>query len=255
LLTSTKILPVNPENPERNIVYEAGRILKGGGIVSFPTETVYALAADAYNQETVAKIYRIKRRDRSKPLSVFLRDADEARRVVDHVSRDAQKLMDKYWPGPLTLVFKCTTCKLAVVLGKGNKLGIRVSPSKLIDRLLDVYKVPLTATSANISGKKSCVAANRVHYFFNGRIELILDGGRSAVFLPSTVLDVSGERVVLLRAGHIPVEEIKKIVPRMVIPQDAYPDDCPEKEKVASLAENSSSSITSEEDDSRFNRI
>jgi L-threonylcarbamoyladenylate synthase len=256
LLTSTKILPVNPENPERNIVYEAGRILKGGGIVSFPTETVYALAADAYNQETVAKIYRIKRRDRSKPLSVFLRDADEARRVVDHVSRDAQKLMDKYWPGPLTLVFKCNTCKLSVVLGKGNKLGIRVSPTKLIDRLLDACKVPFTATSANISGKKSCVAANRVHYFFNGRIDLILDGGRSTVFLPSTVLDVSGERVVLLRAGHIPIEEIKQMVPRMVIPQDAHPDDCPQKEKVVSLAEHPSSSLTTEEeDDARFNRI
>jgi L-threonylcarbamoyladenylate synthase len=256
LLISTRTLPVNPENPERNTVYEAGRILKGGGIVSFPTETVYALAADAYNQETVAKIYRIKRRDRSKPLSVFLKDADEARKVVDQVSRDAQKLMDQYWPGPLTLVFKCTSCKLGVVLGKGNKLGIRVSPSKLIDRLLDICKVPLTATSANISGKKSCVAANRVHYFFNGRIELILDGGRSTVFLPSTVLDVSGERVVLLRAGHIPVEEIKKMVPRIVIPQDAYPVDCPQKEKVGSLAELPSSSVaTEEEDDSRFNRI
>jgi L-threonylcarbamoyladenylate synthase len=256
LLISTKILPVNPENPERNALYEAGRILKGKGIVSFPTETVYALGADAYNQETVAKIYRIKRRDRSKPLSVFLRDAGEARKVVDHVSRDAQKLMDKYWPGPLTLVFKCTTSKLCVVLGKGNKLGIRVSPSKLIDRLLDVCKVPLTATSANISGKKSCVAANRVHYFFNGRIDLILDGGRSTVFLPSTVLDVSGEQVILLRAGHIPIEEIKKIVPRIVIPQDAYPVDCPEKEKVGSLTELPSSPITTEEEnDARFNRI
>jgi len=256
LLTSTKILMVNPENPERNVLFEAGRILKGRGIVSFPTETVYALSADAYNQEMVAKIYRIKRRDRSKPLSIFLRDADEARRVVDYISPDAQKLMEKYWPGPLTLVFKSTSPKLSVVLGQGNKLGIRVSPSKLIDRLLDVCKVPLTATSANISGKKSCVAANRVHYFFNGRIDLILDGGRSSVFLPSTVLDVSGEQVTLLRAGHIPIEDIKKIVHQVIIPKDAYPVDCPEKARVSSVAEFPSSPLTTEEEeDARFNRI
>jgi L-threonylcarbamoyladenylate synthase len=256
LLTSTKILMANPENPEKNVLYEAGRILKGRGIVSFPTETVYALSADAYNQEMVAKIYRIKRRDRSKPLSIFLRDADEARRVVDYVSPDAQKLMEKYWPGPLTLVFKSTSPKLSVVLGKGNKLGIRVSPCKLIDRLLDICKVPLTATSANISGKKSCVAANRVHYFFNGRIDLILDGGRSCVFLPSTVLDVSGEQVTLLRAGHIPIEDIKKIVRQVIIPKDAYPVDCPEKARVGSVAEFPSSPLaTEEEEDNRFNRI
>ncbi len=256
MLIGTKILMVNPENPEKNVLYEAGRILKGRGIVSFPTETVYALGADAYNQEMVAKIYRIKRRDRSKPLSVFLRDADEARKVVDYVSRNAQKLMDKYWPGPLTLVFKCTSPKLSVVLGKGSKLGVRVSPSKLIDRLLDVCKFPLTATSANISGKKSCVAANRVHYFFNGRIDLILDGGRSTVFLPSTVLDVSGEQVTLLRAGHIPIEEIKKIVPRIIIPKETFTVDCPEKARVSSIAEFPSSPLTTEEeDDNRFNRI
>jgi L-threonylcarbamoyladenylate synthase len=237
LLINTKILLVNPENPEKNVVSETARIIKCGGIVSFPTETVYALGADAYKQEMVAKIYRIKRRDRSKPISVFLRDANDACKIVDSVSKDAKKLMDKYWPGPLTLVFKCTSCKLSLVLGKGDKLGIRVSPSKLIARLLDASRVPITATSANISGKKSCIAANRVHYFFNGRIDLILDGGRSTVFLPSTVLDVSGERVALLRAGHIPIEEIKKLVPKIIIPKENHPSDCPKRVEVSSLSE------------------
>jgi tRNA threonylcarbamoyl adenosine modification protein (Sua5/YciO/YrdC/YwlC family) len=236
LLINTKILLVNPENPEKNVVHEAARILKGGGIVSFPTETVYALGADAYNQAMVAKIYRIKRRDRSRPLSVFLRDADDARKVVDYVSKDAEKLMKKFWPGPLTLVFKSTYPKLSLVLGKGDKLGIRVSPSKLIARILDACRVPVTATSANISGKKSCVAANRVHYFFNGRIDLILDGGRSSVFLPSTVLDVSGQRVTLLRLGHIPLEEIKKVVPKIIIPDDQAFSNCQEEIKPITLS-------------------
>jgi L-threonylcarbamoyladenylate synthase len=236
-LINTKILLVNPENPEKNVVSEAARILKGGGIVSFPTETVYALGADAYNQALVAKIYRIKRRDRSKPLSVFLRDADDARKVVDFVSKDAEKLMEKFWPGPLTLVFKCTLPKLSLVLCKSDKLGIRVSPSKLVARLLDACRVPITATSANISGKKSCVAANRVHYFFNGRIDLILDGGRSTVFLPSTVLDVSGKEVSLLRLGHIPIEEIKKVVPKIRIPDEETHLNCPEEVKASSLPE------------------
>ncbi|MGB8658103.1 MAG: L-threonylcarbamoyladenylate synthase [Candidatus Zixiibacteriota bacterium] len=237
MLINTKTLLVNPENPEKNIVSEAARILKGGGIVSFPTETVYALGADAYNQEMVAKIYRIKRRDRSKPLSVFLKDAEDARKVVDFVSEDAEKLMEEFWPGPLTLVFKSTRPKLSLVLGKGDKLGIRVSPSKLIARLLDAARIPITATSANISGKKSCVAANRVLYFFNGRIDLILDGGKSSVFLPSTVLDVSGQEVSLLRLGHIPIEEIKTLVPKVRIPeQEARPADCEEQTKVTPVS-------------------
>jgi hypothetical protein len=100
-------------------------------------------------------------------------------------------------------------------------------------------RAPLTATSANISGKKSCVAANRVFYFFNGRIDLILDGGKSKVFLPSTVLDVSGEEVSLIRQGHIPIEEIKKVVSKIRIPEEETPDrNCQEEVKVGSVSEN-----------------
>ena len=239
MLIKTKILLVNPENPEKNVISEAAKILTNGGIVSFPTETVYALGANAYNQEMVAKIYRIKRRDRSKPLSVFLKGAKDARKVVDFVSPDAEKLMEKFWPGPLTLVFKSTYPKLSVVLAKGNKLGIRVSPSKFIARLLDAVRVPITATSSNISGKKSCVAANRVFYFFNGRIDLILDGGKSKVFLPSTVLDVSTDEVSLIRLGHIPVDEIKKLVPKIRIPEEEPHNPNSQKEvKVGSVFEN-----------------
>jgi L-threonylcarbamoyladenylate synthase len=228
----------NQENPDKNAISEAAKIIKGGGIVSFPTETVYALGADAYNEEMVAKIYRIKRRDRSKAFSVFLKGAQHARSVVDFVSRDAEKLMKEFWPGPLTLVFKCSNPKLSVVLAKGDKLGVRVSPTKLIVQLLEETGSPITATSANISGKKSCVAANRVFYFFNGRIELILDGGKSNVFLPSTVLDVSGDEVSLIRLGHIPVDEIRKVVPKIRVPEEENPDSkCREEVKVGSVPE------------------
>jgi L-threonylcarbamoyladenylate synthase len=220
LLTKTKISVVDQENPEEGTVAEAAKALRNGGIVSFPTETVYALGADAYNADTVAKIYRIKRRDRSKPLSVFLRSAEDAQKVVDCASPEAQMLMEKFWPGPLTLVFKCTDPKLSLVLAKGEKLGIRVSPSRLVSRLLDEAGVPITATSANISGKKSCVAANRVFYFFNGRIDMILDGGKSKVFLPSTVLDVCEDEISLIRLGHIPLDDIRKVVPEIRIPEE-----------------------------------
>jgi len=220
LLVNTKVLLVDPEKPDKKTTDETTKILRGGGIVSFPTETVYALGGDAYNQEVVAKIYRIKRRDRSKTFSVFLKDASEVRKVVDFISEDAQKLMEKFLPGPLTLVFKSSSSKLSFVLAGGNRLGIRVSPSKLVYRILDEARVPITATSANISGKKSCIAANRVFYFFNGRVDLILDGGKSKIFLPSTVLDVSSEEVSLLRLGSIPVEEIKAVVPKLKVMEE-----------------------------------
>jgi L-threonylcarbamoyladenylate synthase len=238
LLIKTKVLLGNQDHPDKSVISDAARVIGNGGIVSFPTETVYALGADAYNEEMVAKIYRIKRRDRSKSISVFLKGAEQTKRVVDCVSPDAEKLMDKFWPGPLTLVFKCTSSKLCVVLAKGDKLGVRVSPSNLIARLLDETGVPITATSANISGKKSCVAANRVFYFFNGRVELIIDGGKSNVFLPSTVLDVSDEETSLIRLGHIPVEEIKKVVPNLRIPEEENTKDgCKEEVKVAAVSE------------------
>ena len=237
MLIKTKILLADPEEPPKKEAQESARIVKSGGIVSFPTETVYALGGDAYNQEVVARIYRIKRRDRSKPLSVFLKDAREVRKVVDFISQDAQKLMEKFWPGPLTLVFKSSSPKLSWVLAGGDKLGIRVSPSKLVNRILEEARVPITATSANPSGKKSCVAANRVFYFFNGRIDLILDGGKSKVFLPSTVLDVSSEEVSLIRPGHIPVEEIKKVVPELTIPEECIDNAGCQEVKVGTVSE------------------
>ncbi len=239
MLIKTKILLADPEEPPKKEAQESARILRAGGIVSFPTETVYALGGDAYNQEVVARIYRIKRRDRSKPLSVFLKDAREVRKVVDFISPDAQKLMERFWPGPLTLVFKSNCTKLSWVLAGGDKLGIRVSPSKLVNRILEEARVPITATSANPSGKKSCVAANRVFYFFNGRVDLILDGGKSKVFLPSTVLDVSSEKVSLIRPGHIPVEEIKKVVPELTIPEECIDNTGCQEVKVGTVSENS----------------
>ncbi len=157
--------------------------------------------------------------------------------MVDFISQDAQKLMERFWPGPLTLVFKSSSPRLSWVLAGGDKLGIRVSPSKLVSRILEEARVPITATSANPSGKKSCVAANRVFYFFNGRIDLILDGGKSKVFLPSTVLDVSGEEVSLIRQGHIPLEEIKKVVPGLRIPEECLDDAGCQEVKVGSATE------------------
>jgi L-threonylcarbamoyladenylate synthase len=126
-----------------------------------------------------------------------------------------------------------------LVLAQGDKLGVRVSPSQLVARLLDAAQVPITATSSNISGKKSCVAANRVFYFFNGRIDLILDRGKAKVFLPSTVLDVSTDEVSLIRLGHIPLEEIKKVVPKIKIPEGEPHDNAnPQQVKVDSVPEN-----------------
>jgi L-threonylcarbamoyladenylate synthase len=238
LLIKTNILLGNQDNPDEGVISDAAKVIRGGGIVSFPTETVYALGADAYNEEMVAKIYRIKRRDRSRAISVFLKGAEHTQSIVDCVSPDAEKLMDKFWPGPLTLVFKCTSSKLCLVLAKGDKLGVRVSPSNLIARILDETGVPITATSANISGKKSCVVADRVFYFFNGRVEMIIDGGKSNVFLPSTVLDVSGEETSLIRLGHIPVDQIQKVVPKLRIPEEENPkEDCKEEVKVGAISE------------------
>jgi L-threonylcarbamoyladenylate synthase len=214
----TEIVTVNPYKIENSVLKRATQIIKEGGVVSFPTETVYALGADACNLEAVKKVYKLKKRERNKPLSMFVRTIHEVKELVERITPEVEKLMKSFWPGPLTLIFQTSRRELAPILCGGNKLGLRISSSPLIQTLLESSEKYLTATSANVSGKRSCLYASQVFYFFTGRIELILDGGKSATAYTSTILDVSGEEVVCLRKGLVPLERIKEIVPEIKFP-------------------------------------
>ncbi len=209
----TEILKLYKEKQLKKILRQATEVIKKGGVVAFPTETVYALGADAMNKDAVKKIFRLKKREANKPIAIFLLKPEELSKFVKVVTSPAKRLMKNFWPGPLTLIFKSKPGKLTHLIGKEEKIGIRVSSSKIVQSLLRQTRTLLTATSANLSGLKGSLSAFEVLEDFGGKIALILDGGPSEEVAPSSVVDVCGDVPILIREGRISFEEIKKVAP------------------------------------------
>jgi L-threonylcarbamoyladenylate synthase len=216
-MINTKLHKINPDRPDERLIRMAADIIKKGGIVAFPTETVYALGVDAYNKDAVKRIYKLKKRDPKNPLSIFLKSPEEVSEYIKKVRPVAEFLMREFWAGPLTLIFNSDYEKLSHLMGGSNKLGVRVSSHKLVNVLLARCGVPLTATSANVSGRRSCSSASAARYYFNNRIELVLDGGRSNCPFPSSVVDLTSEDMLLLRQGAISLSQIRKVAPQIKV--------------------------------------
>jgi len=216
-MLKTKINKIDPQNPDPKILGEATEIIKSGGIVGLPTDTVYGLGADAFNQEAVDKIYKIKRRDRKNPVAVFIDDPEKVEEYVDKINLAGRLMIEKFWPGPLTLVFKSSDERLLHLMGGANRLGIRIAPNKLLSSIIEETGVPITSTSANVSGRRILATASGVRYYFNGRIELILDAGKSPERFPSTVVDISSDQIFLNRPGALRLEKIRKVFPQIKI--------------------------------------
>lgn len=218
-MIQTKLFKINLDRPDERLIRMAVDTIEKGGVVAFGTETVYALGADAFNKEAVKKIYRMKKRDPQNPLSIFVKGPQEVTEYV-HKSRPVSEfLMKEFWPGPLTLIFESKYEPLSHVMAGSNKLGVMVSSHNLVNVLLARCGVPLTATSANVSGRRSCTSASAVRYYFNNRIELILDCGRSNCPFPSSVVDLASEDIHLLRQGAISLSQIRKVAPQIKVPR------------------------------------
>jgi len=191
-------------------IERAADILRAGGLVAFPTETVYGLGADATNDRAVAAIFEAKGRPRFNPLIVHLPDFDQAAGCVE-VDGLARAAAERFWPGPLTLVLpRRADTAISYLCSAGlDSLAVRVPGHPVARDLLAAAGRPLAAPSANTSGGVSPTAAAHVADSLGGRVDLILDGGPCAVGLESSVLDLTGERPVLLRPGGIPREELE----------------------------------------------
>ena len=186
-------------------------ILKAGGIVAFPTDTVYGLGGDAFNSEAAERIYVVKQRSRCLPLPVLVADTTQVTAVVDSVSEVAQLLMKRFWPGGLTQVLPKAASLPDIITAGGEKVAIRI-PNHLVPlTIIRRLSVPIVGTSANISDTPSAVTAQDVEQQLGGQIDLIIDMGRCLGGLESTVVDVTGEKPVVLRQGIIPEDEIKRV--------------------------------------------
>lgn len=209
----TRILSVDPADPDPAVLAEAAVVLQAGGLVAFPTETVYGLGADARSEAAVAGIYAAKGRPSVNPLIVHVADIAQAEEIASEWPAQAQQLAAAFWPGPLTLVVRRKPGMIADAAAAGGPtVALRMPAHPVALALLRVAGMPVAAPSANASGSVSPVRAEHVLKDLGGNIALILDGGIVPGGIESTVVDVSGDAPVLLRPGLLDATEIESLV-------------------------------------------
>jgi len=208
----TKILEINPQKIDLTKIKIAAEEIKKGSLVAFPTETVYGLGADALNEKAVAKIFQAKERPFNDPLIAHIADIKELYRLSRKIPLVALKLAKAFWPGPLTLVLKKSELVSGIVTADLDTVAVRMPANNIALSLIRKSKTPIAAPSANLFGRTSPTTAQHVVDDLGGKIEMIIDGGKTKVGVESTVLDVTVEPVLLLRAGGISVEKLKEIV-------------------------------------------
>jgi L-threonylcarbamoyladenylate synthase len=204
----TRVLPTSSPSETRAACEEAAALLRQGKIVSFPTDTFYALGANALDEEAIAQVYRLKGRQASKPILILLEDAGKAQQWVLDISPAARLLMGCFWPGPLTLVFRAASSLPTALTGEDGTVGVRVPSHPLTRALVGLAGGPITGTSANPSGSPAPSSAADVLRYFEGKLPLVVDGGGSGCKAGSTVVSVVHPEPHLLRAGEIAHEAI-----------------------------------------------
>lgn len=186
--------------------------LKRGEVIVFPTETFYGLGADAFNEAAVDRVVSLKGRRAENPIPVIVADEKMLEAVVAEIPLAANRLMERFWPGPLTLVLPAKKNLPALLLNRDGGIGVRISSHPLATRLARELGHPITATSANPSGREPARTLEKARAYFSGQLEIFLDGGRLEGKKGSTVMDVSQDKIRIVREGEIPSEELKRIL-------------------------------------------
>lgn len=202
----TQYFQVDRHKPDKEILTQAARILVSGGLVAFPTETVYGLGANGLEPQAVAGIFRAKGRPSDNPLILHIAEASEVLQLVRTIPANARALMERYWPGPLTLVLERKPIVPDQVTGGLDTVAIRLPDSVIARELIRLTGLPIAAPSANLSGRPSPTTAEAVAADLSGRIEAIVDGGPCDVGVESTIIDCTTPVPTLLRPGGITLE-------------------------------------------------
>ena len=208
----TIVKQLDYENIDTQVMKEAGEVLRKGGLVAFPTETVYGLGGDALNPQSSEKIYAAKGRPSDNPLIVHIAEKEDLYRIAAVVPATAGKLIEAFWPGPLTLIFRKTALVPDKTTGGLDTVAVRMPSDRIAAALIRAAGGFVAAPSANVSGRPSTTMASHVIEDLSGRIDMILDGGQAVIGLESTIVDVSVEPPVILRPGAITRTMLEQVI-------------------------------------------
>jgi len=198
-----RILKITPGRSSDDAVDSAARIIKGGGVVVFPTRGLYGLGADAFNETAVDRIFKIKRRSAEKPVLVLIHEMGHLERLVKKITPLAQRVMSQFWPGRVTLVFHALDAVSPMLTAGTGKIGVRMAGHPVASALARAVGGPITGTSANPSGEPGCMCLQDMDPAIIEAADLVLDAGRLKGGIGSTVVDVTGRLPVVLREGAV----------------------------------------------------
>ena len=207
---NTLIVKVDENNIDKEAIRKAGEILKNGGLVAFPTETVYGLGGDALNAASSAKIYAAKGRPSDNPLIIHINHREDLKKIAVEIPEAAYTLAERYWPGPLTMILKKADCVPPETTGGLNTVAVRMPSHKTARALIEAAGGFVAAPSANRSGRPSPTLARYVKEDLDGRVDMIIDGGEVNIGLESTIIDLTGDAPVILRPGYITEEMLRE---------------------------------------------
>lgn len=221
----TDVITVDPRAPEPGAIRRAADLLRSGGLVAFPTETVYGLGAHALDREAVRRVFHAKGRPAHDPLIVHVSSVDAMGSLVRERPAIVDRLAARFWPGPLTLVLPRSAAVPDEVTAGLDTVAVRVPAHPVARALLDAAAIPVAAPSANLFSRPSPTRAEHVLQDLDGRIDLVLDGGATSVGVESTVLDLSQDPPAILRPGAVTLEMLKEVVPLVMRRETASPQE------------------------------
>ncbi len=208
----TKIVTIDREHMDRKALQEAGDILAAGGLVAFPTETVYGLGGDGLKENAAARIYAAKGRPSDNPLILHIADISALSVLAVDIPELAYRLAEKFWPGPMTMILKKSELVPFATTGGLNTVAIRMPSDEIAKEIIKASGTYIAAPSANLSGRPSPTKAEHVVEDLAGRVEMIVDGGASDIGLESSIIDLSGDVPMILRPGFITKEDFEQVV-------------------------------------------
>ncbi len=210
-----KIRKIHPFSPQPDIIIKAAEVIKKGGIVAFPTRCLYGVGADAFNVDAVERIFRIKQRSYQNPILVLISKKEDLDRIVQYVPPAASKIMDRFWPGKVTIVFEAKNSLPAVLTAGTGKIGVRLCGHPVASALISAVKSPITGTSANLAGNAGCSKISDMDSQLADRLDLVLDAGVLKGGAGSTVADVTTDIPMILREGAVPGKDIFAVLDKL----------------------------------------